>query len=325
MLRKLSKLAIGYMLLFFWLQACSSTRTIDQQTISSQQDSLNKAYGVLHYKQALALMASKRYENALGEFRKAKPHINNPRVFNASDKATFYNAFGKVFFYLNQKDSAKFNFDQSLALNPGYVEVYNNLGYLAFMEGNSERAIAFYNQALAIDPGYELAKENIALVKSFVQGKLSWQAYGLFEKAGKIKNLEEQIKIYTRIVEEFPLFTEAYNNLAVALYQAGEYQRALTLLEQLILIDQNYAMARNNLGYLYLETGFVSQAIEEFLIAVSLKENFTLALLNLSTAYIQQAGYERAKLYAEKVLSYDPQNAEAWQLLKISQELILEE
>jgi hypothetical protein len=40
MLRKLSKLAIGYMLLFFWLQACSSTRTIDQQTISSQQDSL---------------------------------------------------------------------------------------------------------------------------------------------------------------------------------------------------------------------------------------------------------------------------------------------
>lgn len=304
-----------------FLAACSSSSTIQKDQVIVQTDSLNKAYGLLYYKEGLAMMASKRYNSCLKNFKLAKPHILNQRVFNRNDRATYFNAFGKAFFYLNQTDSAKYYFDLALDLNPKYVEVYNNLGYLAFLNKNVVRAIEYYKHALTLDPDYEIAKENIELVKAFKEGLLSWNAYGLFKEAENIQNLGEQIKIYTRLVQEFPLYTDAYNNLAVALYQNGEYQRALTLLEQLILIDNKYAMAHNNLGFLYMEMGFLSQATEEFLIAISLKEKFTMALINLSTAYMQQGEYNRAKIYMDRVLAYEPQNNEAWRILKLCEEM----
>ena len=325
MIKKLIKWFINYFSLMLLIQACSSTSTVQHIDTEAQSDSLNKAYGLLYYKEGIALLGSKRYEESLASFKNAHPHVMNPRVFNAKDRAALYNAYGKAFFYLNQNDSAKHKFEYAVVLNPGYAEAYNNLGYLAFMKRNIARATELYKKALSVNPNYAIAKENLELLESFENGKVSWNAYGLFEKAQKIQNIEEQIRIYTRIIEEFPLYSDAYNNLAVALYQTGDFEKALTLLKQLILIDKNYAMAHNNLGYLYLELGFTSQAIEEFLIATSLKKDFTLAIMNLATAYFQNADYGRAKTYVEKVLAIEPRHVEAWRVLKLCEEMITSE
>ncbi|NTU50649.1 MAG: tetratricopeptide repeat protein [Desulfobulbaceae bacterium] len=285
-------------------------------------DSVAKAFGLLYYKQGMEMMNASSYKQAIYYFRRAEPYVNIGSVFNKRDRATLNNAFGKAYYYEGAIDSARARFELAAEHDSLDAEAYNNIGYIAFLDRNYDRALVFYQKALAVNPRYETAKENIELIKRFQSGDLSWDVFGLFEKAEKIDNIEEQIDLYTKMIQASPLYSDAYNNLAVALFYSGDYDQATKLLEQLTVIDPNYAMGHNNLGFLYLQQDRFSEAIEQLLIAVSLKEKFTLAFNNVASAYYMQGEYQRAKQFADKVLDYEPYNVEARRLLTLAETML---
>lgn len=308
--------------LLFLLQACKTTSPMRQDGVMNNPDSVAKAFGLLYYKQGMEMMNASSYKQSIYYFQRAEPYVNIGSVFNKHDKATLNNAFGKAYYYEGNLDSARARFELASEHDSLDAEAYNNIGYIAFLNRNYDRALVFYQKALAVNPRYETAKENIELVKRFQSGDLSWEVFGLFEKAEKIDNIEEQIDLYTKMIKASPLYSDAYNNLAVALFYSGDYERAAKLLEQLTVIDPNYAMGHNNLGFLYLQMDRFSEAIEQLLIAISLKEKFTLALSNVSSAYYMQGEYQRAKQFAEKILDYEPYNVEARRLLKQAENML---
>ncbi|MDY3115512.1 MAG: tetratricopeptide repeat protein [Sutterella sp.] len=63
---------------------------------------------------------------------------------------------------------------------------------------------------------------------------------------------EEAIQELRRITGEFPEVPEPYNNLAVLLAKKGELNEAQTLLTKVLSIAPNFAIARKNLGDLYI-------------------------------------------------------------------------
>lgn len=63
---------------------------------------------------------------------------------------------------------------------------------------------------------------------------------------------EEATKELRRIIGEFPEVPEPYNNLAVLLAKKGELNEAETLLNKVLTIAPNFAIARKNLGDLYI-------------------------------------------------------------------------
>ncbi|ACF14270.1 Tetratricopeptide TPR_2 repeat protein [Chloroherpeton thalassium ATCC 35110] len=314
---------MSFALLF--AQACQTTSEVTTPKMPAENahpDSLAKAFGLLYYKEGLSFLDARLYEKAIGKFREAEPYIMNSSVFHPTDRSTFQNSFGKAFFFSGKNDLAKLRFESAEELNPSNYEAYNNIGYLAFLDKNYERAELFYQKALQINPNDEIAQENLEILHRFQTGDLSWDAFGLYEKADNIENLEEKIRLYTELVEKSPLFYDAQNNLAVALFQAGEFEKALELFQQLTLIVPKYAMGHNNLGFVYLQLGKNSEAIEEFLRATALKPQFTLALTNLATAYYQAGNYTRAKQFAVQILEYDTYNSEARRIMQLSQTML---
>jgi len=306
-------------------QACKTSSELSapaSQNNKAHPDSVAKAFGLLYYKEGLDFLQARLYKKAIGKFREAEPHIMNEAVFTPSDRSTFQNAFGKAFFFSGKNDLAKLRFEAAEELNPSNYEAYNNIGYLAFLDKNYERAEFFYRKALQMNPSYDVATENLEMLQRFQTGDLGWEAFGLYETADKIANLEEKIRIYTELVEKSPLFYDAHNNLAVALFQAEEFEKALELLQQLTIIAPTYAMAHNNLGFLYLQLGKTTEAVEEFLRATSLQPQFTLALANLASAYYQEANYARAKKFAEQILQYEPYNSDARRILQLCQTML---
>ncbi|MBL8396284.1 MAG: tetratricopeptide repeat protein [Candidatus Accumulibacter sp.] len=73
----------------------------------------------------------------------------------------------------------------------------------------------------------------------------------------------EAITLYTQISEDYPELPEPYNNLAVLYAQQKQYDRARQLLEMAIRTHPGYALARENLGDVYVR--LASQSYDEAL------------------------------------------------------------
>ncbi len=73
----------------------------------------------------------------------------------------------------------------------------------------------------------------------------------------------EAIAIFTKLTEDFPDLPEPYNNLAVLLASAGQYDKARVALEMAIRTNERYATAHENLGDVYAK--LASQAYDKAL------------------------------------------------------------
>lgn len=68
----------------------------------------------------------------------------------------------------------------------------------------------------------------------------------------KLARTEEAEKELRDIIKKYPEVPEPYNNLAVILASKGRYERAQSYLQKVLQIEPNFALARKNLGDVYL-------------------------------------------------------------------------
>lgn len=84
---------------------------------------------------------------------------------------------------------AKFEFNQAIAIEPGYAEAYNDRGFIDGMQGKLPEALADFNKAIGIDPNFVDAYHNRAI--TYYQLK----EYGKsWNDVDKIKELGGSIK-----------------------------------------------------------------------------------------------------------------------------------
>lgn len=107
----------------------------------------------------------------------------------------------------------------------------------------ADQAIASHEWTLAIA---ELDKR-IASSPRDVQAR--------FKRATLLARLgrdDEAMKAFTQITQTYPELPEPYNNLAALYAKHGQYQEARATLETALAANPNFALARRNLGDIYL-------------------------------------------------------------------------
>jgi tetratricopeptide (TPR) repeat protein len=90
--------------------------------------------------------------------------------------------------------------------------------------------------------------------------------------------------------------------LAYGYLREGHYQKAVTIFEALLVVQNDCVYDQQTLGALYLQMGDAVQAIGQLRRALELKENHLPTLLNLSKALLVQGEIEEGLTLARRLM-----------------------
>jgi len=144
---------------------------------------------------------------------------------------------------LGQKEAARKNYLQALALDPAFVQAENKLGNLLVELDRTDEALKHYRRALELDSGFADLHLNLGLTLR-----------GLGDLAGADK-------AFRQAIEADPLYAPGYRDLGSLLLVQGQINAANSLLERSLAIDPADAKTHNNFGLALLALGKKEEGI----------------------------------------------------------------
>jgi len=143
----------------------------------------------------------------------------------------------------------------------------------------------------------------LAISAAAVLGVLTWRRNALYQSG---------IAIWQDTVNKRPDNPRAWNNLADALINAGDYAKVLRCCDEAIRLRPNFPEPYNNRGLWYANQGQFEEAVKNYALAIRMRENFPLAYNNRASAYIHLGQYEQAIQDCLRAVELDPQLAMAY-------------
>jgi Tfp pilus assembly protein PilF len=120
-------------------------------------------------------------------------------------------------------------YQQAVAINPGYAEAHANLGHELLRSGQFEAARLQLQEAIRLKPNFAIALADLGLLDA---------AGGNYESA--IRRLEESARLA-------PDDAETHSNLCFALQHAGRFNEAVAQCREALRLKPGYADAEFNL------------------------------------------------------------------------------
>jgi serine/threonine-protein kinase len=134
----------------------------------------------------------------------------------------------------------------AIALDDTLAEAHTSLAFVYWVyDWNWEAAAAEFERALDLDPDYATAH--------------NWYAYYL----ASLGRFPGAIMHITRAQALEPVSLSINTDVGEIHYWAGQYERAVAVLENVLALEPDFAMARNILGLTYLELGRTTEAVVE--------------------------------------------------------------
>lgn len=121
----------------------------------------------------------------------------------------------------------------------------------------------------------------------------------------------EAVRYYEKAAALNPHSATSQVMLGTSCLQAGDLDRARGHLEAALRLDPGHASARNNLGIVHFRQGRFDAAIEEYRRALTATPDNTEVLRNLGSAYASQGDLASALRSFERVLRLQPENTGA--------------
>ncbi len=119
----------------------------------------------------------------------------------------------------------------------------------------------------------------------------------------------EAVPALERLVESFPHYAPAYNDLGVLYFESGAGDKAMASYEKAVSLDPESATFRRNLAdYLYAAMKQPGNALPHYEKALSLKPRDTENLLILGNIRAESGDFRQAREYYLRVLEIDPSN-----------------
>ena len=122
------------------------------------------------------------------------------------------------------------DYNESIRLNPNYVEALINRGVLRARQKNHQGALEDYNEVIRVDP---------TIFKAY---------YNRGNAKGILKDIQGSIEDYTSAIRVHPDYPEAYFNRALAKYNLQDLKGAIEDCNEAIKLNPNYADAYTNRG-----------------------------------------------------------------------------
>ncbi|MCU0423631.1 MAG: tetratricopeptide repeat protein [Bacteroidia bacterium] len=188
-----------------------------------------------------------------------------------------YEYLGKLYGKLKGKDSlALYNFKKALEIDPNKTELYREMGVL-------------YNSIRKFDLAITSFETYIANTKKVTL--VDYQRLGLSAYYGK--QYAKSDSAYAKILEQQPTYADGY------LWRGNNQQ----------FLDPQ---AKDTLGYFYYNT-YISMAESN---TEKNKKNLLIAYDYMVTYFIQKDKPAESKIYLNKILTLDPENKRAKDILK---------
>ena len=222
--------------------------------------------------------------------------------------------------------------EQAVQLKPNFADLRYNLGTLYFESKRLADAQENFSKALEINPKF--FKARVLLSRTYSTSGQSEDAVRELEIATEscpsffkenLNDLAQMIRIgqdestiekaFHEVLEERPSSAQVSREIAVEAIQRGENEEAIRELKKALALKPDYPDLHNYLGIAYGNAGMVDDSIEEFEVALKINPYYLKARLNLALALYDSARYVEAQSHIDRVLSVQPDNALANNLL----------
>jgi tetratricopeptide (TPR) repeat protein len=229
-------------------------------------------------------MASRSIDLNIGENRPGKSSIETPEYLR-------WNNYGIALFGEIQYYKAAEAFRKVVELNPQYTDGYTNIGiarYVELLDHKREGADGLGETGLkaggtpdgtgnlflsrALDSAFKPALE--ALDQALAHDPKNLRAqYNKAVVYRVLKRFDEAIGLMKPVVEAYPRFRQARQELGYCYYVTKQYDRAREQFEALQAINPDDITANNYLSYVYEKLGMKERAAEQRQLFVDRKED----------------------------------------------------
>lgn len=204
-----------------------------------------------------------------------------------------YLKLGVFYLFLRNYKKSLYYFEKARKLCPENIMVYNNIAVCLYEQKQYEEAKQLLIHALDLDEHYMVLSNMGSLFLALDQLE---PAQNIVEKSLQLKETAETVTLLGRIFSKKQLYDEAIEC----------HKRALSL-------NQDLAMAWNNLGNVYRITNDDTRAKECFSLALDLENNNIYAALQLRDLYYSQNKFSIALQYQKLSLAIDKEKAINWE------------
>ncbi|HVP36087.1 MAG TPA: tetratricopeptide repeat protein, partial [Terriglobales bacterium] len=164
-------------------------------------------------------------------------------------EADFYRSQGDL-------DKAFALAEQSLKLNPDYIEARQVLGVIYLNQGKLDQAMDEFEKIARVNPYSNIVHQNLG--------------YALVSKGRFQEGLDE----FKKAVKLGGANAEVWNNIGYTYMNLGQLEKAIDAFEKSLKMDPKYVDAHFNLGRLYLQSNHFDQALTEFQEVERLKPDY---------------------------------------------------
>ncbi len=206
--------------------------------------------------------------NEMGEYQKAAGDFKKSLSIKSGDPLVISGYAFSLLHSGNFKGAIN-NYSKVIQMQPDNVEAITNRGTAYYSMGNYQRAIQDYNNALTLQPEYLTALFNRGLAKlnsNDTEGaiddllaviKIDPDYAGVYSNLGvaysKMGLEGKAFASYDKAIQLDPANYEAYLNRGIDRYFAGDYQKALDDLSEVIRLNQNLGAAWYFRGMVFLK------------------------------------------------------------------------
>lgn len=178
------------------------------------------------------------------------------------------------------------------ARNRKKSEAYEDMGTSAVRKGNLLAAVTQFALAARLDPKNARIQQELAMA---------------YRDLGKYREAEQHFKKALTLKPDFP---DAWNNLATLYLLTKQWDKAIRCTQKAVA-SVNYGtpqFAYNNMGLAYYNQGEYQKAVDSFLEALKIFPSYSVCLTNLGLAYEGMRKYEKAIACYRKAIKINPNN-----------------
>ncbi len=135
---------------------------------------------------------------------------------------------------------------------------------------------------------------------------------GLDEKTGNLTNkeqVEKGVAAYTRTIELYPEYHDAFGSRGLAYFRLGQYEKAFEDYQIAIKHRPNDAKVLSNMGFIYFMRGELDKAEEVYRKSIQYDPRFVDARRNLGAVLAMKKNFPAAIEQWKEGLKYEPNNA----------------
>ncbi len=262
--------------------------------------------GVLYYNAGSKDKALERYETSVG----LQP-----------DNAVFLKNLAD-FYYVEQGriEEALQIYMKVLEKNPEDLETIQVTGHICVSVRRFDDARIFYRRALEIEPWNPEVRESLDKLENMIPQETAFDSpdhmYQDIQEHMASESPKKAIDDLTKLLQQWPDYGIAHNDLGVLYYDTGEKGKALEHYEQAVKHQPSNNVFQKNLAdFYYVEQGRTEDALKGYIKVLERSPEDIETLLATGRICEELNKKEDARVFYKKVLEIEPWNSEAIELM----------